>query len=73
MSFGTGHHQTTHMMIQWLLETDSTGHSVLDMGCGTGILGILAEMRGASLVHGIDLDSWCIENTLENAKRNQSK
>ena len=73
MSFGTGHHQTTHMMIQWLLETDSTGHSVLDMGCGTGILGILAEMRGASLVHGIDLDSWCIENTLENAQRNQSK
>ena len=73
MSFGTGHHQTTHMMIQWLLETDFTGHSVLDMGCGTGILGILAEMRGASLVHGIDLDSWCIENTLENAQRNQSK
>ena len=73
MSFGTGHHQTTHMMIQWLLETDITGHSVLDMGCGTGVLGILAEMRGAYRVHGIDLDSWCIENTLENAERNQSK
>ena len=73
MSFGTGHHQTTHMMIQWLLETDTTGHEVLDMGCGTGILGILADMRGASRVHGIDIDTWCIENTLENAERNQSK
>lgn len=73
MSFGTGHHQTTHMMIQWLLETDTTGHEVLDMGCGTGILGILADMRGAAKVHGIDIDTWCIENTLENAERNQSK
>jgi len=71
MSFGTGHHQTTHMMIQWLLETDTTGDEVLDMGCGTGILGILAGMRGAARVHGIDIDSWCIENTLENAQRNQ--
>lgn len=71
MSFGTGHHQTTHMMIQWLLETDTLGQEVLDMGCGTGILGILAEMRGASKVHGIDIDSWCIENTLENTQRNQ--
>lgn len=70
MSFGTGHHQTTHMMIQWLLETDTTGKTVLDMGCGTGILGILAGMRGASHVHGIDIDTWCIENTLENAERN---
>lgn len=70
MSFGTGHHQTTHMMIQWLLETDTTGKTVLDMGCGTGILSILAGMRGASHVHGIDIDTWCIENTLENAERN---
>lgn len=70
MSFGTGHHQTTHMMIQWLLETDTTGKTVLDMGCGTGILGILAGMRGASHVHGIDIDTWCIENTVENAERN---
>ena len=70
MSFGTGHHQTTHMMIQWLLETDTTGKTVLDMGCGTGILGILAGMRGATHVHGIDIDTWCIENTLENAERN---
>jgi ribosomal protein L11 methyltransferase len=70
MSFGTGHHQTTHMMIQWLLETPSNHADVLDMGCGTGILGILAGMRGAKSVHGIDLDTWCIENTLENAQRN---
>jgi ribosomal protein L11 methyltransferase len=68
MSFGTGHHQTTHMMIQWLLETPSNHADVLDMGCGTGILGILAGMRGAKSVHGID--AWCIENTLENAQRN---
>jgi len=70
MSFGTGHHQTTHMMIQWLLETSTEGLRVLDMGCGTGILGILAGMRGAAHVHGIDIDTWCIENTLENAERN---
>ena len=70
MSFGTGHHQTTHMMIQWLLETPSNHVDVLDMGCGTGILGILAGMRGAKSVHGIDVDTWCIENTLENAQRN---
>ena len=54
MSFGTGHHQTTHMMIQWLLETPTDGLKVLDMGCGTGILGILAGMRGATAIHGID-------------------
>jgi len=70
MSFGTGHHQTTHMLIQWLLETPSNHADVLDMGCGTGILGILAGMRGAKSVHGIDVDTWCIENTLENAQRN---
>ena len=70
MSFGTGHHQTTHMMIQWLLETPSAQADVLDMGCGTGILGILSGMRGAKSVHGIDVDTWCIENTLENAERN---
>jgi ribosomal protein L11 methyltransferase len=70
MSFGTGHHQTTHMMIQWTLELDTQGKHVLDMGCGTGILGILAGMRGASNIHGIDIDTWCVENTLENAARN---
>ncbi len=73
MSFGTGHHQTTHMMIQWLLETPTEGLRVLDMGCGTGILGILAGMRGATHIHGIDIDTWCIENTLENAERNGIK
>lgn len=70
MSFGTGHHQTTHMMIQWTLELDTQGKRILDMGCGTGILGILAGMQGAKDVHGIDIDTWCVENTLENASRN---
>jgi ribosomal protein L11 methyltransferase len=70
MSFGTGHHQTTHMMIQWTLEEETQGKDVLDMGCGTGILGVLAGMRGAATVHGIDIDTWCIDNTLENAQRN---
>lgn len=70
MSFGTGHHQTTHMMVQWLLETDTTDKTVLDMGCGTGLLGIVAGIRGAKSVHGIDIDTWCIDNTLENAERN---
>jgi len=70
MSFGTGHHQTTHMMIQWTLELPTEGLRVLDMGCGTGILGILTGMRGASHIHGIDIDTWCVENTLENAQRN---
>ncbi|MEY2963007.1 MAG: hypothetical protein RL754_268 [Bacteroidota bacterium] len=70
MSFGTGHHQTTHMMIQWLLEDRYDGLDVLDMGCGTGILGIVAGIRGAKSLHGIDIDQWCIDNTLENAERN---
>ncbi|HAF47403.1 MAG: 50S ribosomal protein L11 methyltransferase [Flavobacteriales bacterium] len=70
MSFGTGHHQTTQMMIQWTLELPTEGLRVLDMGCGTGILGILAGMRGASHIDGIDIDTWCVENTLENTERN---
>ena len=70
MSFGTGHHETTHMMMQWLLEDDAKGCKTLDMGCGTGLLGILAAQRGAQSVEGIDIDTWCIENTVENAARN---
>lgn len=71
MSFGTGHHETTHMMIQHLLRQNVSGKSVLDMGCGTGILAILAEMRGASAIDAIDIDNWCYLNTVENAERNQ--
>lgn len=72
MSFGTGHHQTTHMMIEHLLEEDVTGLDVLDMGSGTGVLGILAQMRGAGSVDAIDIDTWCFENALENVERNKT-
>ncbi|MFB9054984.1 50S ribosomal protein L11 methyltransferase [Formosa undariae] len=70
MSFGTGHHETTHMMIQHILKTDFTGKSVLDMGCGTGVLAILAEMRGAKTLDAIDIDNWCYLNSQENVERN---
>ncbi|KEZ93709.1 50S ribosomal protein L11 methyltransferase [Nonlabens ulvanivorans] len=72
MSFGTGHHQTTHMMIQHLLNEDLTGLRVLDMGSGTGVLGILAQMRGAIDVDAIDIDTWCYENAIENVERNKA-
>ena len=70
MSFGTGHHETTHMMIQHLLEIDVTGMKTLDMGCGTAILAILAEMKGAKPIDAIDIDNWCYLNSIENAERN---
>ena len=70
MSFGTGHHETTHLMIQHLMDLDLHGKKVLDMGCGTGILAIFAEMKGAAAVDAIDIDNWCYENSLENVERN---
>jgi len=70
MSFGTGHHETTHMMIQHVLKSDVEHKKVLDMGCGTGILAILAEMKGAKPIDAIDIDNWCYLNTLENVARN---
>jgi ribosomal protein L11 methyltransferase len=70
MSFGTGHHETTHMMIQHLLETDVADLKTLDMGCGTAILAILAEMKGAKPIDAIDIDNWCYLNSIENAERN---
>jgi ribosomal protein L11 methyltransferase len=70
MSFGTGHHETTHMMIQHLLETNVEGKKTLDMGCGTAILAILAEMKGAQPIDAIDIDNWCYLNSIENAERN---
>ena len=73
MSFGTGHHETTHMMIQHILKNDFEGKSVLDMGCGTGVLAILAEMKGANPVDAIDYDNWCYLNSLENVARNNCK
>ncbi|WP_037315741.1 50S ribosomal protein L11 methyltransferase [Salegentibacter sp. Hel_I_6] len=70
MSFGTGHHETTHMMIQHILKNDWNDKAVLDMGCGTGVLAILASMKGAKFVDAIDIDNWCYLNTLENVGRN---
>jgi ribosomal protein L11 methyltransferase len=70
MSFGTGHHETTHMMIQHLLAMDVTNMKTLDMGCGTAILAILAEMKGAKPIDAIDIDNWCYLNSIENAERN---
>jgi ribosomal protein L11 methyltransferase len=73
MSFGTGHHETTHMMIQHILETNLVGKKTLDMGCGTAILAILAEMKGAQPIDAIDIDNWCYLNSIENAERNNCK
>ncbi|RZV67413.1 MAG: 50S ribosomal protein L11 methyltransferase [Flavobacteriaceae bacterium] len=73
MSFGTGHHETTHMMIKQVLDIDLKGKDVLDMGCGTGILAILAEMSGARSIDAIDIDNWSYLNCIENAKRNNCK
>src|SRR5690554_2813165 len=73
MSFGTGHHETTYMMLQYVLENEFEGKKVLDMGCGTSVLAILASMRGASEVEAIDIDQWCFENSQENVQRNNCK
>ena len=70
MSFGTGHHETTHMMIQHILRNDFKDKAVLDMGCGTGVLAILAEKVGARSIDAIDIDNWCYLNSLENVDRN---
>ncbi|RKE90792.1 50S ribosomal protein L11 methyltransferase [Ichthyenterobacterium magnum] len=73
MSFGTGHHETTHMMIQHILKNEFADKSVLDMGCGTGVLAILAELKGAKPIDAIDIDNWCYINSLENVERNNCK
>ena len=73
MSFGTGHHDTTWLMSKTMFELNFNGKTVLDMGCGTGILAILAEKLGATNLLGIDIDDWSIENSIENADINNSK
>ncbi|MFJ1437335.1 50S ribosomal protein L11 methyltransferase [Capnocytophaga canimorsus] len=73
MSFGTGHHETTHMMLEFLLNTQLLGKKVLDMGCGTGVLAIMAAKKGATDVTAIDIDTWCYENAQENIQRNETK
>ena len=70
MSFGTAHHPTTYMMLSYVAELDMVGKRVLDMGCGTAVLGILAKMRGASYVEGVDIDEWAFNNARENAAAN---
>lgn len=71
MAFGTGHHQTTELMIREILNMDFTGKSVLDMGCGTAILAILASMRGADPILAIDIDEWAYDNAKENLDLNK--
>ena len=71
MAFGTGHHETTGLIINELLDMDLTGCHVLDMGCGTSILAILARMKGAVRCTAIDIDDWCVRNSLENIRLNR--
>ncbi|WP_156309280.1 50S ribosomal protein L11 methyltransferase [Sphingobacterium endophyticum] len=66
MSFGTGHHQTTSMMLSFILENEFQGKEVLDMGCGTGILAILASKKGANNILAVDFDPICVESVIEN-------
>lgn len=71
MSFGTGHHQTTTLMLQYILENDFQDKEVLDMGCGTGILAILASQKGAKNVFAVDFDDVCVDSVEENKILNQ--
>lgn len=71
MSFGTGHHATTYMMMQQMQEIDFKRKTVFDFGTGTGVLAILAEKLGASSITAIDIDDWSIENAAENIAANQ--
>lgn len=72
MSFGTGHHATTQLMIEYMSSIDFKQKTVLDFGTGTGVLAILAEMLGADNITAIDNDEWSYENTIENCERNNS-
>ena len=70
MAFGTGHHETTSLVIGRLLQMELQDKSLLDMGCGTAVLAILASMRGAKDIVAIDIDTWCTENSIENLQMN---
>lgn len=70
MAFGTGHHETTTLMLQAILDNDFTGRSLLDMGCGTAVLAILACMKGAGPVVAVDIDEFATENAVENVRLN---
>lgn len=71
MSFGTGHHETTFLMSQRLFELDLMGKSVMDMGCGTGVLAIIAKKLGAGHTEGVDIEEWAYQNSIENAEMNE--
>jgi len=71
MSFGTGHHETTRLMLREMMQADLTDKEVLDMGCGTGILAILASLKGAKNIMAIDIDEWAYENSIENVEKNK--
>ena len=70
MSFGSGHHPTTHLMFQQMMDMDLKDKTVLDMGCGTSVLAIYAKQKGAGRTVAIDIDEWSVENSKENAERN---
>ena len=70
MSFGTGHHETTNLMISNLLQINCVNKNVLDVGSGTGVLSILSEKKGASNIYSLDIDSYAYRNTLDNIKLN---
>lgn len=71
MSFGTGHHETTSMVMNYILDLNLKDLKVLDIGCGTGILSILSEKKGALSIDAVDIDQWCYENTQENSRLNK--
>lgn len=73
MSFGTGHHATTYLMLSYLLDAGVNDKDVLDMGSGTGVLAILAKILGANKVHAIDIEQWAYDNTIENAALNNTQ
>ena len=73
MSFGTGHHATTYLIAEWLLNQNVSGLSVLDMGCGTGVLAIIAALKNAVSVDAVDIDEWAYSNALENVAANSCK
>lgn len=70
MSFGTGHHETTYLMLKTMLDHNFEEKNILDMGCGTGVLSILASIKGAKEITAIDIDEWAYNNTIENIEKN---
>mgnify|MGYP000787660215 CR=1 FL=1 len=73
MAFGTGNHETTYLMISKMLKLDLEGKELLDMGCGTAVLAILARLKGAKRVAAIDIDEWAYNNALENIRLNHTE